>query len=104
MTPMPSPLKTASKDEVNFVSRSVAEQELGCRRPFGEVGADVSGLLGHPDPDRFGCHTGETNEAGVVFDEEQDVEASDQEGVDAEEVAGDEALCLGMEKLGPTGS
>lgn len=66
----------------------VAEQELGCCRPFGEVGADVSGLLSHPDPDGFGRHTGETTEAGVVFDEEQDGEASEQEGVDAEEVAG----------------
>lgn len=46
---------------------AVAEQELGSRCPFGEVGADVSGLLGHPGPDGFGRHTGETNEAGVVL-------------------------------------
>ncbi len=65
---------------------AVPEQELGRGRPFGEVGADVSGLLAHPDPDGFGRRTGETNEAGVVFDEEQDVEASEQEGVNAEEV------------------
>ena len=83
MTPMPSlPNGVEGRGELRVV---VAEQELGCGRPFGEVGADVSGLLGHPDPDGFGRHTGETNEAGVVFDEEQDVEASEQEGVDPEE-------------------
>jgi len=100
MTRRPSPAKTASKDEVNFASPS-RSKNFGHRHPLGEVRADVPGLLGHPVPRWLGGHAGEANEASVVLDEEQDVEASEQEGVHVEEVTGDQALRLEMEELSP---
>src|ERR1035437_4163771 len=44
---------------------AVADQELGRRRPFGEVEAEIAGLLGHPACDGFGRDSGEPDEAGV---------------------------------------
>ena len=43
------------------------------------------------------------NSSGVELDEEQDIQPSKQNRVDAEEVAGQQALGLGSAELGPRG-
>ncbi len=47
----------------------------------------------------MGGDAGDPDEAGVVVDEEEHIEPPEQHGVDAEEVAGDEAFRLSGEEL-----
>ena len=80
---------------------SVADEELDGVRLLGELHANVASLLGHPLADRMSRHTGNSDQAHVVVDEEEHVESAEQHRVDAQEVAGHQALRLGGEKLRP---
>jgi len=73
---------------------AISDQELDRRRPFRKVIPEVAGLLGDPACDGISRHPGEVDPAGAVVDEEQHAEAPEQDRVDAEEVAGDQALGL----------
>jgi hypothetical protein len=103
MIRIPSAAKTASKEEVNLVSRSRMRNLTGV---VGSVSSQqrLRACLGDPAGDRVGRHPGDADEAGAVLDEEQHVEPPEQDGVDREEVAGDQALGLGMKELPPRGT
>jgi len=79
----------------------ISDEEFGRRRPFRQVVAEVAGLLGHPAGHGAGRDTGEVDPTGVVVDEEQHVETPEQDGVDREEVTGDQTLRLSLEELRP---
>ena len=83
---------------------AISNEERGWRRPFRQVVAEVAGLLGDPATDGVGRSPGNADEAGAVLDEEQHVEPSEQDGVDREEVTGDQALRLSVKELGPGGT
>jgi hypothetical protein len=58
-------------------------------------------LLGDPGARRVRRDSGEVYSAGVELDEEQDVEAAEQHGVDGEEVRGEYRGGLGPDELAP---
>ena len=84
------------------VAISNVERGWGC--PFRQVVAEVAGLLSDPATDGVGRNSGNADEPDAVLDEEQYVEPSEQDGVDREEVTGDQALRLSVRELGPDGT
>ena len=64
-----------------------------------EVGSQVPGLLGDPRPNGVGCHAGQENLTSLDLDEKQDVEATEHDRVDVEEVAREGAGGLGPDEL-----
>jgi hypothetical protein len=54
----------------------------------------VAGLLGDPGTIRVGRHAGQVDPAGGQFDEEQHIQPPQADGIDREEVAGEDAGCL----------
>ena len=65
---------------------------------------EVSRLLGDPASDRVFGDASEEDLASFEVDEEQDVEASQGDGVDGEEVARQRSGCLSSKELDPAGS
>jgi hypothetical protein len=55
-------------------------------RPASIPGSGRACLLGNPFAGRVGGDSGQTHPAGAVLDEEQDVRAAQEDGVDVEEV------------------
>ena len=70
----------------------------------GEFHRDVAGLLGYPVGDRLGGHACDSDETRVVVDEDEHVEPPEQHRVNMDEVAGDDALSLGVEERCPARS
>ena len=71
------------------VGVSVSDQETAPSQGFSGPSREVAGWLGDPDAGRVRRDSGEVDPVGVEFDEEQDVEAPQQHGVDREEVSGE---------------
>jgi hypothetical protein len=67
------------------------------------VTGKVAGGLGCPGSGGVGGDAGEVYTSGVDFDEEQDVESAQGDGVDTEEVCGDDGVGLGEDELVVTG-
>src|SRR5919201_1055101 len=68
---------------------AVADQEADAL--LGEVEAEVARLLGHPLASRIARAAGEPDATAPVCDEKEHVEATEQDRLDCEEVAGDDA-------------
>jgi hypothetical protein len=68
---------------------AVANQEADAL--VGEVEAEVPRLLGHPLAARIGCAAREPDAAALVSDEEEHKEAPQENRLDREEIAGDDA-------------
>ena len=100
---MPSLANTASKTVVNLVSRSRIKEGEG-RCAVVEVGQEIARLLGDPGSVRVRRGAQEVDAAGGVLGDEQHVEPVQQHRVDAEEVGGEDAVCLGGEDLSPGGA
>ncbi len=60
---------------------------------------EVSCSLGRPRPGWVGRDSGQVHPSCVVFDDEQDMEAFQEGGVDAGEVGGDYCFGLGPDEL-----
>ena len=60
---------------------------------------EVAGGLGRPGAGRVRGDAGEVDAAGVELDEEQHVEPPQQDGVDGEEVTGEDPGCLGAQEV-----
>ena len=80
---------------------AVADRNRGRDAFVVELHQQVARLLGHPAAVRVGRDPGEVDAAGRELDEEQDVEPLQEERVDGEEVALENARRLLAEKLGP---
>jgi hypothetical protein len=78
---------------------AVADQEAGSLEETGE--AQIASLLGDPAAVRVGRATREPDATAGVLDEEQHVVATQEQCLDREEVAGDDARGLGMQELAP---
>src|SRR6266516_2445587 len=78
------------------------EQEAHPLEDAGE--AEIPRLLGDPAAGRVGRAAGQVDVAAFELDEEQDVEATERDRLDGEEVAGDHARGLPMEELAPARS
>jgi hypothetical protein len=64
---------------------------------------EVAGLLSDPGGVGVGGHAGQMDAAGVQFDEEQHVQPSQPDGIDGEEVAGQDSGGLLAKKRPPAG-
>jgi len=64
---------------------------------------EVAGNLGAPAAGEMAGDAGEVHASGGVFDEEQDVELAEPDGVDDEGATGDDPTGLRSEELGPRG-
>src|SRR5439155_20662168 len=95
---MPSVSKTASKER-GVLRVSVPEQEPPPTEPA--VDREVAGLLGDPSGVRMGRGPGDVDSPGGELEEEQHVERLQGDGLDREEVAGQDACRLGAEELVP---
>lgn len=68
-----------------------------------ESHAKVSDGLGGPGACRVRCDPDQVDASGGVFDDEQDMEPSQQRCVDTGKVGGDDCFGLGVNELGPGG-
>jgi hypothetical protein len=68
------------------------------------VDHEVAGLLGHPRRVRVLGHPGDVDLPGGKLDEEQDVQGLQPDGLDGEEVGGENAVSLGPKELRPGGT
>ena len=99
MIRMSAPAKTALNAVVNLLP--VADQEP---EPIGavvEVHQQVAGLLGDPGPGGVGGDPGEVHAAPVMLDHQQDVQATEEDGVDVGDVDGEDRVSLRSQELSP---
>jgi hypothetical protein len=94
---VPLPEKTLSNSSVNLLSRS----RIRLHGPLAEVHQKVAGLLGCPGSARMGGDAQDVHRPGLDLYREQHVQALEQHGVDVQEVAGKDGVCLGGQELPP---
>jgi len=83
------------------VRAAVAYQELDDPEPLIEGEGQVAGLLHCPVTGGMGGDAAEVHPAGPVLDEHQDVQSSQQHGVNVQEVDREDPSGLGVEELPP---
>lgn len=81
------------------VASTVTDERAGACEKFGVAEEQVPRRLGRLRSCRVGCGAGEDDLAGAHVNEERDVVAAQERGVDCEEVAGH--CCLGVQELAP---
>ena len=74
-------------ERVDELAAAVSHERSGIGEAVGVAKEQVAGCLGGPGVGRVGGHAGEEDFTGGHVDEEQDVVAAEQGGVDCEEVA-----------------
>ncbi len=77
----------------------VADQEPEPVGAFAEVYQEVAGLLGHPGPSGMAGDPGEVHAATAVLDNQEDVEAAEEDGVDVGEIDRKDRVGLRGEEL-----
>jgi hypothetical protein len=82
----PVETQASSNALVNFVSRSPDQEP-----EVAEVQEEVAGLLGHPRAGRMVGDAGQVDPTAVEFDEALHLQPPQPDGVDREEVAGQDA-------------
>jgi hypothetical protein len=97
---MPSAVNTASKTGREF-RVPVAQQEPQASHALVEVHQQVPRLLGHPGTGRMCGHPDQMDLAGGELQEEQHVDPLEKYGFDSEEVAGQDRVRSGGQKLLP---
>jgi hypothetical protein len=80
---------------------TVAEQEPGARLAVLQLPGQVASLLGHPLAGRVEGAAGEVDAAAGELDEEEDVEPGQPDGVDGEEVGGQDLVGMLADELVP---
>ncbi len=83
---------------------AVPDHEAEARHTVAEIHQEIPRLLGDPGAAEVGRDAQEMNAAGGVLHHEQYVKPVQQQGVDAEEVGGEDAVCLGSQELAPGGA
>ena len=93
-------VKTASKAAVNLASRSRMRNRK--RLPgVVEVHEQVAGLLGQPGAGGVGGDAEDVHAAGGVLDDEERVQPAQGDGVEVEQVAGQDRVRLRAQELAP---
>ena len=80
---------------------AIVEQELHRERAFSDLPGQVASLLGDPVAGRMERAAGEMDAAAADLDEEEDVELGQPDGVDDEEVGGEEVIAVLADELPP---
>jgi hypothetical protein len=80
---------------------AVADEESEVPVGVVEVHEQVAGLLGEPGCGRVGGDAEDVDAAGAVFDDEECLEPVQGDRVEVEQVAGQDAVGLGVEELRP---
>jgi hypothetical protein len=88
---------------VSELGVAVPDEEAEGADPISEVHEQVAGLLGGPYAVRMGGHAEDVHVPGRHLHDEQDVQASEEDRVDLEEVAGQQPLRLGAQERPPGG-
>jgi len=78
---------------------AVAYEEPEAPTGLLELGAEVAGDLGDPGAPGVGGDAEQVHDAPFDLDHEKHVVATEEDGVDGEEVGGHDALGLGMQEL-----
>src|SRR6266487_451584 len=81
---------------------AIADQELERAGPLAEVHDQVACLLRDPRACRMAGNAEDVDASGVELDHEEHMQPSEQDSVDVEEVAGQQAVRLGAQELLPT--
>jgi hypothetical protein len=79
----------------------VSDQEFEVSDALTQLDRQVPGLLGHPGAGRVGGDPEDADTAGGVLDDGKAIQAGQGDGVDGEEVAGQDSFRLGIEELPP---
>ncbi len=82
---------------------SIADEETHLASGLFELRCEIESDLGHPQTVGVGGHAEQVDDAPFELDDEQHVITAEQNGVDREEVSGQEAVGLGAEELAPAG-
>ena len=82
----------------------IADQEPEPVGAIAEVHQQVAGLLGHPGTGRVGADPRDVGTAAGVFNDDEDVEATQEHGIDVGEVDREDRLGLRGEELAPARS
>ena len=86
-------------ERIGELACAVPDQELDCSGALAEVHQDVAGCLCRPRAVGMRGDAGEMDAAGLVFDDDQDVEATEQHGVHVDEVGREDPAGLGGQEL-----
>lgn len=86
---------------VGVLTVAVPDEETQRVHAYAQVGGEVAGLLGGPGRGRMCGDAGDMQAPGAVIENDQSVETLQADGVDVEDVAGDQAGGLRGEKLAP---
>src|SRR5664280_3793170 len=98
----PHPLRAQDRVEWPAELRvPVPDEEPDRAGPSVEAQRQVARLLGHPGRVRVRRRGAHMDPPAAKLDEHEDVERAEPDGLDGEEVAGDDALRLGPQELGP---
>ena len=93
-------VKTASNAVVNLASRS-RMRNRDRRAGVVEVHEQVAGQLGQPGAGGVRGDAEDVHPAGGVLDDEERVQPVQGDGVEVEQVAGEDRVRLGLQELGP---
>jgi hypothetical protein len=92
-------VKTASSAAVNVASRSRMRNRN--RRPVVEVHEQVAGLLSQPRAGRVGGDGEQVHATGGVLDDEERIQSAQGNGLEVEQVAGQDHVRLRSQELRP---
>jgi hypothetical protein len=82
---------------------SIADEETHLASGLFGLRCEIASDLGHPQTVGVGGHAEQVDDAPFELDDEQHVITAEQNGVDREEISGQEAFGLGAEELAPAG-
>ena len=82
---------------------SIADEETHLASGLFELRCEIESDLGHPQTVGVGGHAEQVDDAPFELDDEQHVITAEQNGVDREEISGQEAFGLSAEELFPAG-
>ena len=83
---------------------AVADQKPEAPTGIIEVHEQVAGLLGEPGSGGVGSDAKDVHPAGGVLDDEEAIQPVQRDGVEVEQVAGEDSARLGSQELWPRGS
>jgi hypothetical protein len=85
------------------LSAPVADEEAERGDPLTQVHEQVAGGLGRPGCGRMGGHSEQVHPAGAELHDEQDIEAAQCDGLNSEEIGGQQPCGLSTEEGSPSG-
>ena len=90
-----------SIEDAGELAVAIPDQHRELSRPVAQVHQQVAGLLSNPGSGRIRGDTQQVHAASSMLNDEQDIESVAQQRVDAKEIRGKNAVCLGTQELSP---